>query len=996
MVRAAVLTQSKPVSITAVRPVCAVVPKIMVTRPRHAHSIFRKSKSPIRWHITRSPSPKTSNSPPRVTTVKAPVVTTAQDQTVSGKDNSNPLMADNLPKIVWYSTYHVTLNKELASPKANDSWHKLLLFSLMTWCCSVNAVSYIKYALTVNPHIYVSCIKQFWNTVTVKQLNDVTRLQALVDRKKVVVTEAAIREVLRLDDAEGVDCLPNEEIFAELARMGYEKPSTKLIFYKAFFSSQWKFLIHTILQSMSAKSTSWNEFSSTMVSAVIYLSTGRDLSTHTTKYISPALTQKVFANMRRVGKGCSGVETPLFEGMLVEGEPEVQGDAKEQVQDNVDDAAQGADTAVLGDDVQDQSIPSPTPPTPPQQQLQDIPSTSQVQSPPPQPQSPPPTQPQGADFPMNLLQEALDACAALTRRVEHLEYDKVAHDLKIIKLKTRVKKLEKANKVKALKLRRLRKVGTSERVDTSDDTIREDEEEKKAEEVKDITGDAQVEGRQAEIYQIDIDHVSKVLSMQEAEPEVQEVVEVVTTAKLITEVVATVSESVSAASVTIAAVPAATITAAPEHVEMDEAYARKLHEELNQDIDWDVAIDHVKQMAKEDPFVQRYQVMKKRPQTEAPARRSMIMYLKNTAGFRLDYFKGMSYDVIRLIFEPKFNSNIEFLLKSKEQIEEEENRALEKQCLEDQMDKIKSGRIKGLSIVKKGLKVRSCWNLKDPKSKDLSIHFGKKGKLAPRYVGPFKILERIDPIAYMLRLPDKLNSVHDTFHVSTLKRRLAGANLHVPLDEIKVDKTLRFVEEPVEIMDREIKKLKCRKIALVKLRWHSKHGPEFTWEHEDQMRIKYPQLFVDQDVRMFACNDVDMNCLHFNVRRLLDFVDVFGNMEYEEHLRLILGLRKNKGLYTKFSKCEFWLLKVQFLGYVVDSQGIHVDTTKIHEPRVEAPKKEKVKDENLLSMDKEFENRLGGTLCIRGKSWLPRVRNLGELIKHEPHKPNYFIHPVIG
>nr|GFB98784.1 xylulose kinase-1 [Tanacetum cinerariifolium] len=108
--------------------------------------------------------------------------------------------------------------------------------------------SSIKYALTVNPNIYVSCIEQFWTTVAVKKVNDVTRLQALVDKKKVVITEASIRDILHLDDAEGVDCLPNEEIFSELARMGYEKPSTKLTFYKAFFSSQWKFLIHIILQ----------------------------------------------------------------------------------------------------------------------------------------------------------------------------------------------------------------------------------------------------------------------------------------------------------------------------------------------------------------------------------------------------------------------------------------------------------------------------------------------------------------------------------------------------------------------------------------------------------------------------------------------------------------------------------------------------------------------------------------------------------------------------
>nr|GFB54405.1 hypothetical protein [Tanacetum cinerariifolium] len=78
----------------------------------------------------------------------------------------------------------------------------------------------------------------FWNAVVVNQSSDVTRLQALVDRKKVVITEAVIRDALRLDDAGGVDCLPNEKIFAELASMGYEKPSTKLTFYKAFFSSQ--------------------------------------------------------------------------------------------------------------------------------------------------------------------------------------------------------------------------------------------------------------------------------------------------------------------------------------------------------------------------------------------------------------------------------------------------------------------------------------------------------------------------------------------------------------------------------------------------------------------------------------------------------------------------------------------------------------------------------------------------------------------------------------
>ncbi|GJR44319.1 putative reverse transcriptase domain-containing protein [Tanacetum coccineum] len=108
------------------------------------------------------------------------------------------------------------------------------------------------------------------------------------------------------------------------------------------------------------------------------------------------------------------------------------------------------------------------------------------------------------------------------------------------------------------------------------------------------------------------------------------------------------------------------------------------------------------------------------------------------------------------------------------------------------------------------------------------MRFGKKGKLAPRYVGPFEILERIGPAAYRLRLPRELSSVHDTFHVSNLKKCLSNADLHVPLDEIKVDKTLRFVEEPIEIMYRKVKSLKRSNIPIVKVRWNSKRGPEFT------------------------------------------------------------------------------------------------------------------------------------------------------------------------
>ncbi|GKA04941.1 putative reverse transcriptase domain-containing protein, partial [Tanacetum coccineum] len=106
-----------------------------------------------------------------------------------------------------------------------------------------------------------------------------------------------------------------------------------------------------------------------------------------------------------------------------------------------------------------------------------------------------------------------------------------------------------------------------------------------------------------------------------------------------------------------------------------------------------------------------------------------------------------------------------------------------------------------------------------------------------------QIVEKVGPVAYRLDLPKELNGVHDTFHVSNLKKCLADPTLQVHLDEIQVDAKLNFVEEPVEILEREFKKLKHSRIAIVKVRWNSKHGPEFTWECEDQMKLKYPHLF---------------------------------------------------------------------------------------------------------------------------------------------------------
>nr|GEZ47180.1 hypothetical protein [Tanacetum cinerariifolium] len=258
--------------------------------------------------------------------------------------------------------------------------------------------------------------------------------------------------------------------------------------------------------------------------------------------------------MRRVGKGFLRVETPLFESMLV-----------------VRDVAEEAEAQVpaQGDDVQEpgaeEVVTDVVPHTP-------IPPSLVIPSLPPH-QPPCPPQLQDAKVPSLLFQHVLDTCSALARRVEGLENDKATQQLEIVKLKARVKKLEKINKVKSSKLRRLKKVGTSQRVKSSDDMENE----------KDDEFEGRHADKQAEIYNIDLDHSFKVLSMQEDDTEVQEAVEIVTTAKLMTEVVTAAATQVVAATTPI---PAAkprilNITAAPAKA----AKRRKLHEQAKEDED---------------------------------------------------------------------------------------------------------------------------------------------------------------------------------------------------------------------------------------------------------------------------------------------------------------------------------------------------------------------------------------------------------------------------
>nr|GEV19038.1 putative ribonuclease H-like domain-containing protein [Tanacetum cinerariifolium] len=339
------------------------------------------------------------------------------------------------------------------------------------------------------------------------------------------------------------------------------------------------------------------------VRLILLLKQVGDLSSHSTKYTSPTLTQNVFANMRRVGKGFFGVDTPLFAGMLIA--QEVGKDADEVHAEDVNAAGVATEGVVSAADdvvptaVDEPSIPSPTPPTPPPQPSHDVPSTSQ---------------------------------------------DKVAQALEITKLKSRVKKLERRNK--ASKLKRLKKVGSAQRIDTSDDTVMDDDVAADAKDGQDadIDESADIQGRtaesQAQIYKIDLDHANKML--------------------------------ITAATPQLTTAAAPTLTAAPSRKR------KGVRAELNKNINWDEVVDHVQRKQKEDKAMKRYQALKRKPQTKAQARKNMMLYLKNVAGFKMDYFKGMTYDDIHPIFEKNFDSNVAFLQKTKEQMDKKDSRALKR------------------------------------------------------------------------------------------------------------------------------------------------------------------------------------------------------------------------------------------------------------------------------------------------------------------------------
>ncbi|GJW93511.1 hypothetical protein Tco_0173183 [Tanacetum coccineum] len=354
----------------------------------------------------------------------------------------------------------------------------------------LNASS-IRYALTVNPTVYESCIKQFWATAKVKTVNGERQIQALVDKKKVVITEKSVRSDLMLEDAEGTEYLPNDVIFEQLTLMG-------------------------------PKTTGWNEFSSTMASAIICLATNQKfnfskyifdnmiknlegrvkflmyprfvqvfldkqvdgMSKHKGIYVTPSHTKKIFANMKREGKRFSGRITPLFQTMMVQ--------APEDMGEDSDAPTDSYSTPII-------TQPSSSKPQKKKSRRKQRKDNSLTKPIPDEATNEEPISTLSCDPPQSgedrlQLNELMTLCTKLQKQVLDLEEAKTAQAKDIAILNKRVKELEKRRKSRTSRLKMLRKVGSASRVESSNDVSLDAQEDasKQGKKIADLDDNAEV------------------------------------------------------------------------------------------------------------------------------------------------------------------------------------------------------------------------------------------------------------------------------------------------------------------------------------------------------------------------------------------------------------------------------------------------------------------------------------------------------------------------
>ncbi|GJZ74527.1 hypothetical protein Tco_0638992 [Tanacetum coccineum] len=543
--------------------------------------------------------------------------------------------------------------------------------------------SHIYYALTECPTLYISLIEQFWQTAALSTTEDgVHAITATIDGRDKIITEASIRRHLKLQDSEGLSSLPNAEIFEQLTRMGYAITSDSLTFLKGHFAPQWKFFIHTILHCMSSKKTAWDQFSSNIATAIICLATNRIfnfsrfifdamvknldsthkflmyprfiqillnkqqrlLLPHTRTYSTPTLTNKLFNNMRRASKGYSGVVTPLFDTMLVQPQGEAPSTSPSRI--------------TSSPSLSSHHTTSSTPTTPPSIQITheaEETATMPHDSPLPGGHTP------GSDEGKLKHDELMELVTKLSDRVVAVEKDlqqtKKTYSTALTKLVLKVKKLEKQGR----KITQIDKDPTISLVhDEGTSWFQEDIETQEKN-----SADTEVLLEEETLTEL----VEDLGSGEKGKKDVSTADVPVSTASA---EVSTASHDVSTAAAALVYIrrSASKEKDKGKAIMQEPEPPKKLKKRVQQEqerINFEAALELQRQLNKReevpakatqsqtidwsDPTVLRYHALQNRPYYVAKVRKNMVMYLKNQAGYKQSYFKGMKYEEIRPIFE---------------------------------------------------------------------------------------------------------------------------------------------------------------------------------------------------------------------------------------------------------------------------------------------------------------------------------------------------------
>ncbi|GJX32351.1 hypothetical protein Tco_0242206 [Tanacetum coccineum] len=548
-------------------------------------------------------------------------------------------------------------------------------------------------------------------------------LPALVDKKKAIITETSIRSDLKLNDAAGIDCLPTASFFAELERMGYEHLTQKLNFYKSYFSSQWKFLIHTILQCLSAKTIAWNEFSSTMTSAIICLVTNQTfnfskyifdnmvkhleggvkflmyprfvqvfldkqvegMTKHKEVYVTPSHTKKVFANMKRLGTGFSRIVTPLFPTMMIQ--------ASEDICE---------DSAAPSDSHSTPIIYQPSSSKPPKKksrrkQWKDSGPTEHVTNE-THVSTPSYDSPQSGEDSIQL-SKLMNLCTSLQEKVLDLEKAKTAQAKKIASLKKRVKQLEKRRKLRNPGFKRF----------------------KTGRKIEDLDANAEVTLVNETQEMNDDNLMFDTCVLEEKEIKFEKVVEepvvsVATTTKSIpfstAEVVTTTSVEIPD-ELTLAQTLIEIKTAKPkpittavttvkdkgkgkmvepekplkkkDQIDLDEEMARNLKVQIKAKLIEEERLGRQKEEEanilmnrRKKHFAKlRAKEIRRKPRTKAQNRNQMSTYLKNMAGFKHSQLKSKRYDETQKLFDKEMKRVNTFVDMNSEVVKGSETRTEE-------------------------------------------------------------------------------------------------------------------------------------------------------------------------------------------------------------------------------------------------------------------------------------------------------------------------------